>query len=162
MSDVFNAEEILEIAAQLERNGARFYRRAAELTTDPGAKALFTSLAQMEDEHEGVFAKFVDPQARARLFGEADEEVVQYLRALAGGRLFQEDETAALSAGMSVADILRRAIAIEKEAIAYYQALREVVPSDLGRDQIEALVREEMRHVTLLTVRLEALGAKPD
>ena len=30
MSIVFNADEILEMAEQIERNGAKFYRRASE------------------------------------------------------------------------------------------------------------------------------------
>ncbi len=37
----FNAFEAFEIAEKIERNGARFYRRAAELFDDPGLAKLF-------------------------------------------------------------------------------------------------------------------------
>jgi rubrerythrin len=34
MATVFDAEELLQMAEQIERNGARFYRRAAEIVKD--------------------------------------------------------------------------------------------------------------------------------
>ena len=39
MSTNFNADEILAMAEQIERNLAAFYRRAAEVTREPAAKA---------------------------------------------------------------------------------------------------------------------------
>jgi rubrerythrin len=44
MSTPFNADEILEMAEQIERNGARFYRRAAEGAVDPRNRQLLSSL----------------------------------------------------------------------------------------------------------------------
>jgi hypothetical protein len=40
MSFEFNADEILEMAEQIERNGARFYRKAAELVKDAAVSKL--------------------------------------------------------------------------------------------------------------------------
>ena len=40
MSIGFNADDILSIAEQIERNGARFYRAAAELPCDPETKPI--------------------------------------------------------------------------------------------------------------------------
>ena len=34
MAYVFNADEILEMAIQIEQNGAAFYRKAADLQSD--------------------------------------------------------------------------------------------------------------------------------
>ena len=56
MDGAFNHDEILEIAEQIERNGARFYRRAAECIEQPKAHHLLLTLAGMEDEHEQAFA----------------------------------------------------------------------------------------------------------
>ena len=43
MSYNFNADEIFEIAEQIERNGANFYRTAAENITDEDKKTVDTS-----------------------------------------------------------------------------------------------------------------------
>ena len=51
-----NADEVLTIAERIEANGARFYRRAAELHPEVYGHALMLRLAAMEDEHRAVFA----------------------------------------------------------------------------------------------------------
>ncbi len=53
----FNADEIFEMAEQLERNGSKFYRTAAETVTLPEESALLLKLAAMEDEHEKTFQR---------------------------------------------------------------------------------------------------------
>ena len=50
----FNADEVFEMAEQIERNGARFYRTAAEKF--PEVNPLLLELAAMEDKHEKTFA----------------------------------------------------------------------------------------------------------
>jgi hypothetical protein len=48
MSFDFNADDIFEMAEQLERNGAKFYRDASENVTDPQSKKFLIQLSQME------------------------------------------------------------------------------------------------------------------
>ena len=55
MSYDFNADDVLEIAEQLERNGGKFYRTAAESTSDTANKEFLLELAAMEDQHEVTF-----------------------------------------------------------------------------------------------------------
>ena len=52
----FTADDVFEMAEQLERNGAQFYRNAAENAGDSEAKAFLIRLAEMEDAHEKTFA----------------------------------------------------------------------------------------------------------
>ena len=56
MSYDFNAQEIFKMAEQIERNGVIFYKKAAEDATDPEAKEFLTFMAEIEGEHENVFA----------------------------------------------------------------------------------------------------------
>ena len=44
MSITFNADEIFEMAEQIERNGATFYREAAGNTLDADVKEMLLSL----------------------------------------------------------------------------------------------------------------------
>ncbi len=55
MSFEFNADEILEMAEQIERNGARFYRKAAELVKDAAVSKLLQDLAAWEDGSYRIF-----------------------------------------------------------------------------------------------------------
>ncbi|MBA7641032.1 hypothetical protein ES703_48704 [subsurface metagenome] len=51
----FNADEVLEMAIRIERNGAAFYRKAAGLQSDEKNRDFFESLAAMEDKHQETF-----------------------------------------------------------------------------------------------------------
>ena len=53
----FNADEIFKIAEQIEINGAKFYRSAADNIIEPEKKKLLIHLAEMEDEHIQTFKK---------------------------------------------------------------------------------------------------------
>ena len=55
MSIDFNADEVFEIAEQIERNGAKFYRTSAKNISDVNNKNFLIQLAEMEDEHEKTF-----------------------------------------------------------------------------------------------------------
>ena len=52
----FNADEILQMAEKIEKNGADFYRECAGNVADPAAVELLEKLAAMEDDHEKTFA----------------------------------------------------------------------------------------------------------
>ncbi len=163
MSTPFNADEILEMAEQIERNGARFYRRAAEGAVDARNRRLLLDLAAAEDEHEKAFASM-----RADLAGEKREPAVfdpdgqaaLYLRAMADGHVFdvRADPVELLTGKETVEDILGMAMGMEKDSIVFYLGMKEMVPEGLGKDRIDGIIHEEMGHLALLGKGLAALG----
>lgn len=161
MTVPFNAGEIFEIARQIERNGARFYRQAAVLGDGQDRQALL-DLAEMEDRHERTFAAMateLSPAERQGPLYDPYGEAVQYLRAVAGGYVFdlRADPAEWLRGDRSEADVLRKAIGLEKDSIVFYLGVKRVVPEKLGKDRIDAIIGEEMSHVTLLSNRLAAI-----
>lgn len=161
MSGGHNIEEVLEMACQIERNGARFYRRAADLVTGPVPRKLLLELAAMEEDHERTFdAMRADAATRAILLGDQDDVVAQYLRALADDQVFRRQMSPAetIQPGISERQVLETAIAMEKEAIAFYLGIRDGMPQSQGREKVTLIIREEMRHVTMLSNRLVELG----
>ena len=76
----FTAEDVFEMAEQLERNGAKFYREAAQNTDNPEYKKLLVGLAEMEVEHEKTFVEL-----RSELSGNErtlfmDEKSISFLK----------------------------------------------------------------------------------
>ena len=95
MSYDFSADDIFEMAEQLERNGAKFYRTAAEGVKDPVAQELLLGLAAMEVEHEKTFAFLrseLSKQEKTATVFDPEGEATLYLRALAETRVFFEKE----------------------------------------------------------------------
>ncbi len=160
MNAVFNAEEVLEIAIHIEKLGAAFYRRAAEIVDDPAAKEVLEGLAVMEDGHEIGFENMrADPDILAQLIGDPDGEAATYLQAFAMGQIFPRDDDPAgeLDKDVTLETIFSRAIYMELASIAFYSGIKDAMSQELGQSKVEAIISEERRHVTTLSVKLASL-----
>jgi rubrerythrin len=155
MSYDFNADEVFEMAEQMEKNGAKFYRDAAETATDPSNKDLLMGLSKMEEAHEKIFgsmrADLTAAEKKSTVF-DPEGEASLYLRALADSRVFFEKEIDVTS----MVEIFKAAIEAEKDSIVFYLGMKEAVPENFGRDRIDAIIKEEMGHIRLLSKELVA------
>lgn len=152
----FSADDIFEMAEQLERNGAEFYRKAASGELTSRHKELLLKLSQMEVDHEKTFHSLrsqLGSSAKESTVFDPENESVLYLRALADTRVFFQKEID-LS---SMKEILKSAIEAEKDSIVFYLGMKEMVPDKLGKGKIDAIIKEEMGHIRLLSKELVAL-----
>ncbi len=155
----FNADDIFEMAEQLERNGAAFYRNAAKADGSGQSRALLLKLAAMEEDHEKTFSQMraqLSAKEKAATVFDPEGESVAYLRALADTRVFFEKQidTSSLEA------VLKDAIAAEKDSILFYVGMREEIPQNLGRERLDSVIKEEMGHIRLLSKELLSLKKK--
>jgi len=153
----FNADEVLEMASRIERNGAVFYRKAAE-NNDEG-RGLLLKIAEQEDEHLVIFEEMrknlTKKETEPTIF-DPDGELSQYLKAMADGHVFDlknNDPAGALTGEETLDEIIETAIQAEKDSIAFFAAMKEWVPRHQGQDQMSLLIREEMKHVRWLNDR---------
>lgn len=162
----FNADAVFEMAEQIEKNGARFYRNAAKRLTTPRIKEMLLKLAAMEDEHEKTFAGLradLTAQEKKPLMDGLDPDIQRYLKTLADTRVFHGKEkpdvktTETRSEADILEDIYRSAIRAEKDSIVFYVGIREMVPEAFGKSKIDTIIQEEMRHITTLSVELGGL-----
>ena len=153
MSYDFNADDVFEMAEQMERNGAKFYRTAADNTQDANNKEFLLELAAMEDAHEETFkglrSEITGPEKASTVF-DPEGEAALYLRALADTRVFFEKEIDVAS----MEKILKAAIEAEKDSIVFYLGMKEAVPENLGQGRLNHIIKEEMGHIKLLSRKL--------
>lgn len=159
MGIVFNAEEILEIAVGIERNGQKFYRTAASNAKEEEHRTLLLELAEMEVNHEKLFSEMkagLSPQERESKDMDPEHEAAGYLRAVADGNVFdyRKDPASMLTGAESIDDILHTAIGMEKESIVFYTGLKHMVPQRLGGTKVDDIIKEELSHITLLSRQL--------
>lgn len=151
----FNADDIFEIAEELEHNGAQFYRTAAEAVKDSGARDLLLHLSVMEDDHEKTFARMRSQlkasETTATVF-DPQGEAAGYLKALADTRVFFEKKIDT----SSLEGILKDAITAEKDSIVFYLGMLELVPEKLGRSRLNDVIKQEMGHLRQLSKELMA------
>jgi rubrerythrin len=152
----FNADEIFEMAEQMERNGEKFYKSAAATIDDEAHKKLLLELAAMEVDHEKTFkamrSDLKAAEKSATVF-DPEGEAALYLRALVDTRVFFEKEIDV----SSMEKILKAAIEAEKDSIVFYLGMKNAVPDKFGKDKIEGIIKEEMGHIRLLSRELTQL-----
>jgi len=163
MSITFNADEIFEIAEQIERNGAAFYREAAEKSNDDNVKKMMLELAAMEDGHELTFAqmrKELTVEEKESNVFDPDNEVAQYLRTMADfhGTEGKVSATEKLTGNESLAEVLKIALQAEKNSIAFYVGIKDLLPNKEGKDRVQSIIIEEMTHVSTIGSKLQALS----
>jgi rubrerythrin len=153
MPNEFNAKDIFEIAVKIEQNGAKFYRNAAKHLEEEKHKKFLLELASMEDDHVVTFTNMQKELKDKQTFSTAfdpDDENILYLKALADTRVFFEKK----QPNNSFKSILSTAIQTEKDSIAFYLGMKELVPENLGQSKIDDIIKEEMSHIRLLAGKL--------
>lgn len=166
MSLDFNADEIFEIACQIERNGADFYQQMSEKISHEPTRKMLLDFAAMEKTHENIFMamrKDLSAGEMEKTVFDPNEETLGYLHAMADVHVFdtQAEDDFTLSDDLGEAakarKILRAAINREWGSIALYLGMKELVPENLGKGKIDGIIKEEMRHVNLLARSLTGL-----
>jgi len=156
MSYDFNAEEVFEMAIQIEANGAAFYRKAAELQKKKEDKEFLETIARMEDRHKVGFVEMkaqVSDLEKSQTVFDPNEELLLYLKAMADAHKGEGDPEVAnqLTGDETMAQVIETAIGLEKESILFYLGLKDIVPPKLGREKIDDIIAEEKKHVAQLS-----------
>lgn len=152
----WSADEVFEMAEQMEREGAAFYRAAADAADDEELRKVLLELAAQEESHLRTFGEM-----RARLrdeFGteeiyDPDGVVTAYLRQWVEGQVFDKSVShkELLAKLKTPKDVIDMAIGLEKDSIAFYAGIRGFVPEKLGADWVDRIIEEEMKHIVVLT-----------
>ncbi len=155
MSITFNADEIFEMAEEIERNAARFYRQAAKYTLDKKTKQMLLDFAVMEDGHLYTFKQMrseLSEEEKQQTVFDPDNEAAMYLQVMASshGTEGRKSQTEELTGGETIEQIIKIAINAEKNSIVFYVGLKELVPSKMGKDKVGAIIKEEMAHLARL------------
>ncbi len=163
MPIVYNADEIYEMGVEIEKNGREFYRHAAELSEDEDARRLFLELSDWEARHIDIFEKLranVPDDLKQDDGGfDIDQQKHAYLKAAADSHIFSKklDPVEYIKNAGGPADILKYAMGFEKDSVVLYVSMKNIIPAHLGRDTIDGLINEEIKHVSMLQKQIDML-----
>jgi rubrerythrin len=160
MAVELNAFEVFEIAEKIERNGAKFYKKAAELFDESRVHNMFVQLAEWELAHEQVFAKMrkeLSEQGPEMRTFETGSDVIFDAQSMAGLAVFgnRMNPAVELTGKESIKDVLKIAVEKEKDTIIFYTGLKDFVSASAGKDKITDIIKEEMHHVRILNDSLQ-------
>ncbi len=162
MAITFNADEIYNIAEQIERNGQKFYRDSAQRANESIAKQVLQDLADMEVGHLKIFQALhagLTEQAREEITWDPQGEAGAYLKAAADSHVFKTntDPTTLLKDNTDAREILELALQFEKDSVIYFLGMADVVPDHLGKADVLGLAKQEQGHIALIQSTLSKL-----
>jgi len=162
MGITFNADEIFEMAEEIERNGAKFYREAAGNSSSKETKKMFLDMALMEDGHLKTFQLMRKELAEAEKLTttfDPDNQAALYLQAMADshGTEGRKKQTQKLTGDESVNEILKIALEAEINSVVFYTGLKELVSARAGKNKIEDIIKEEIAHIGTIKSKMANL-----
>ena len=161
---VFNASEIFEIAINIEKNGQIFYKKAASIISNNEIVELLESLAEMEVSHEEYFIKLKNEFATEYegSVPDIDGQLEMYLKYYAEGKVFDTKKSpdSLINENSSIDDIFKVAIDFERNTVVFFTLLKEMVPEGLDNEKIDILIKEELKHVAVLSNNLTQYNLK--
>lgn len=153
MSEYLTAQEIIEIAIEIEKNGREFYRIMADSASTVPLRNLFNYLSAEEDKHRQKFEEILKSAGGYQI---SDiyyaTEYMGYMKAMADERVFTKDISyidlvKQLTSPKQAIDI---AISFEKDSIIFLHEMQEIV-SGLDKKIIQKLLNEEREHIRKLS-----------
>ena len=159
MNVTLNAIEVLDIAQQIERNGAMYYRKASQLFSDSDISNMFLDLAEWENRHEQVFKdiskdivkQYHETTAPVPEKKEFDPKLMACLAVFGTA----SDPLHKLKSIRKITDVLNKAIEKEKDSIAFYDGLKDFVTDIDDQNKVNAIIEEEMHHIKILNQALK-------
>jgi rubrerythrin len=155
---LFRADEILEMAVQIEKQGIDFYRACSRSAGNPQAGKVFAFLIDQEKSHLQTFRDMQAGFEHRSLPESYPGEMRDYLSSLVKGRVFREAETEKAADDAALA--IRMALDLEERSILFYSAMRNVGRSS-DRHAVERVIAEEHNHIRRLLSLRKEMGVRP-
>jgi rubrerythrin len=139
--------DIIEYAMKMELDGMTFYKKHADVTSDPELKQIFTTLVEEEVRHYQIFKKLKDNPAD---FSEIDLTTPTNREAIQNifEQMSQNNEKK--SFGEDVISVWTEALRIEEKAHAFYKEKAETEADPSTKKLMLAIAEEETRHVHMI------------
>ncbi len=142
--------ESLGIAVQMEQNGQRFYREAAERMTHPFGRQMFQSLTHDEERHERIFREMAEQEGlRPAEMDEIDREGPAKRISTIFSRIAKEIKEQLEPSDDDIA-VLDKALELEEQAFSFYNETAQKTTDETEQAILRKIANEENEHYKIL------------
>lgn len=156
------ADDVFAMAVRIEENGRTFYTGAAEMAKDPAAKTLFNDLADMEAGHIDSFKSLratLPDSDLSNIIWDPEGLAESYLQATADTHIFTvEAAKTRLEKVKSPSEVFDMAVQFEKDSVAFFLGLKELLPDPKGKVEVDKLIKAEMEHIKMLSMAAKSFA----
>ena len=146
---MFTAEEILDMAIRIEKNGERTYRDAIEKAANRKIASLLGWMADEEKQHADFFIKMKEHFHNSASNPVADAFSREILDKLMGNQRFSLEEVD-FGKIEQVKDLIGVFIEFEEDTVLFYQMLDSFLQDEEARQELRRVIAEENRHIQML------------
>jgi len=146
---LFNINEILNIAIQLEKNSEAIYREAADSVSKPDIAATLRWMADEEVKHAQWFDSLRNTATIKPEVSSLENLNGDFLKSIIGGRSFSLDDVD-FGDIQQVSDLLDVFMESEKDGILFYEMLMPFIREEGTRTMLEHIISEEQNHIKSL------------
>jgi rubrerythrin len=143
---MFDIEEIIDLAVQIEKNGEKIYRNAIKRVADPRVCSLLQKLADEELDHVEWFFGLKQSIKSSTDDPELMEAGKQIMNSVLGEQAFSLKDVD-FSEIDQIDDLMKLAIEFEKDTILFYEMIRPLIADSEDLDHLERIIAEENRHI---------------
>jgi len=158
MAGIFQVNEVVGIAVEIEKRGEEFYRDMASKVKSPEVKQAMEFLAGEEVKHQRIFSQMLSKLAPLKPpAGSMEAEYWAYVNDLIDSH-FLFDAPLGKKLASSVAsdkEALHLAMGFEKESILFFTEMKGLVPAEEAR-ALEGCIQEERKHLRKLAELLKS------
>jgi rubrerythrin len=151
MGNLFCANEVIEMAIQILKNGRDYYTDIARLSKNDQLRDTFSWLAEEEGRHLMTFEGMLTEVEKCEPFEIYDGEYAAYIKSLIEGYNYTK-----VNQGKEIArkvkdngQAIDMAIGLEKDSILFIHEMKNVV-REREREVIADLIKKVQEHITRL------------
>ncbi len=139
-------EEIINYAADKEKEAAQFYKTTGETEKNPAIKKIFDEFALEEEKHFSMLKYTLDH----------NEVIENYtFKPIQDLKISDYMTEITYEPGMSYPDLLSIAMKREEEALKFYTELAEETQEEKFKNVFKALASEEAKHKNILETQYD-------
>jgi rubrerythrin len=146
---LFTANELLDMAIKLEKNGEAAYRSAVAKVKKPELVSLLEWMAAEEAKHAGFFAELKRNLKTNQVNPFVEEMSRELFDDLLGNQNFSLKEVD-FSSIENTDELLGVFIEFEKDSVIFYKVLEPFVQDPVALQHIQKIIEEENFHIKQL------------
>jgi rubrerythrin len=146
---LFSANELLDMAIKLEKNGEAVYRNAISKVVQPELIAMMEWMADEEVKHANFFSKLKLELETNRANPFMEEMSRELFDDLLGDKNFSLKEVD-FSLIENSEDLIAIFIEFERDSVIFYKVLEPFIEDPAARKQLKEIIEEENCHIQSL------------
>ncbi|MFO7912871.1 MAG: ferritin family protein [Desulfotignum sp.] len=156
---MFTPNDLMDIAAKMEKNGQAIYLEAKKKVDSRTLKSLLQWMADEEAAHREWFLEQKNTWNVSGAHTDLEAMLPDVIKEMMGEKTLSLDDVD-FSQIRSASEMLDTFVVFENDTILFYEFLQAFIQDTQALAGLEKIIKEEKKHVEKLTEMIQAISSK--